>query len=642
MTKLKMIFVAFCLTTSIIGNTQNVAPNQGNEYLSINEDQTPALIGNLLLNNVDPNGDPVTISNIYSSVIGATITDLNNGFIDYYTLLNYCGVDTIRYFVTDGNFFVQDTLFLTINCINDFPVGGNETHTVLEDSPTTTTVNLLANDSDAEGDPISISGIGTPVNGTLTSNGDGTFDYTPNPDYCGTEIIPYQVTDGVNTITEYLTITVTCVNDAPIGGNETLTINEDSGVNNSGDLLANDSDPEGNTLTILNVTQTGGGVITLTGTGSINYTPNPNFCGNDTVVYSVSDGINIIYDTLFITVVCINDLPNGGNEWVTTDTNTVLSNIDILANDSDVETNPMTVSTPTFPATTAMGGTVTVNGDGTVNYTPPTGYEGWDTLIYTVCDDWTPTPACVTDTLFIMVSTDSDGDGVINTSDIDSDNDGISNTTENLTATNNGDTDGDGIPDINDLDSDNDGIFDIIEAGGSDSDGNGMVDNQVDANNNGMDDTIESTPLPLNNTDGDNLPDFQDVDDDGDAINTIDEYDENNDGIVDDCNGNGTPNYLDAETCNVIVPEIFTPNWDGKNDYLIITGIFAYPGNKLEIYNRWGQPVYRATDYKNDWHGTNELDTQVPDKTLTTGTYFYVLDLNDGSKPLKGYIYLTR
>ncbi|MES2800800.1 MAG: tandem-95 repeat protein [Bacteroidota bacterium] len=639
---LLLTYTTISLFFASSGYAQNVAPSQGNEYLSIDEDQTPALIGNLLLNNIDPNGDAVSISNIYSSVAGAFITNLNNGFIDYETLLNHCGIDTIRYFVTDGNFFVQDTLFLTINCINDLPTGGDETLTVLEDASATTTVDLLANNADAEGDILTISGIGTPTNGTLTSNGDGTYDYTPNPNYCGTEIIAYQVTDGVNTITDFLTITVTCVNDAPIGGNETMTINEDSGSNNSGYLLGNDSDPEGNTLTILTVTQTGGGIVTLTGTGSVDYTPNPNFCGNDTVVYSVTDGVNVIFDTLFITVICINDLPLGGNEWVVTDTNTVLSNIDILANNSDIETNPLTVSSPSFPATTTMGGTVTMNGDGTVNYTPPTDYEGADTLVYTVCDDWMPTAACVTDTLFIMVSSDMDDDGVIDADDIDADNDGISNATELLTALNNGDTDNDGTPDIYDLDSDNDGISDIIEAGGVDTDGNGMVDNQFDWNNNGMDDDHELNPLPLSNTDGDAQPNFQDVDDDGDSTLTIDEYDENMDGIVDDCNGNGTSDYLDAETCTVIVPEIFSPNWDGKNDVLFITGIFAYPGNTFTVYNRWGQPVLKATDYQNNWSGKNEVETWLPDTTLPVGTYFYVLDLNDGSAPMKGYIYLTR
>lgn len=636
--KLFILFLAFTFSVSFSSNAQNVAPNSGNEYLSINEDQSPALIGSLIVNNFDANGDPLTITNIYSSVPGVVISNLNNGFIQYNSPQHYCGIDTVRYFVTDGFVFIVDTLFLTVNCINDAPSSGDETLTVNENAPTTTTVDLLANNSDPEGDVLTITSIDAPVNGTLVSNGDGTYDYTPNPGYCGTEVLAYQVSDGTATITDYLTITVVCVNNVPTGGNEILVIDEDANTTNSGYLLANNNDPDGNTLVILNITQTGGGTFFLTPTGSVNYTPNPNWCGTDTLVYAVSDGTITVYDTLFVIVTCINDLPTGGNETVVTVTDSTLLNIDVLANDNDIENGVLTITIPTFPATTNQGGTVTINPDNTINYTPPAGFQGYDTLIYTVCDDWSPVAGCVTDTLFIVV--DFDGDGVL--VDLDTDNDGITDVIENATAQNGGDTDGDGIPDFLDLDSDNDGIFDIIEAGGNDQDNDGVVDNQVDANLNGYDDLLEVNPLPIYDTDFDGLPDFQDVDDDGDGVLTINEYDEDGDGLIDDCNGNGIYNYLDAESCDIMVPEVFSPNWDGKNDVLIINGIFAYKGNKLQIFNRWGVLVYEATDYQNNWSGTNEKEEFVLGNELSVGTYFYTLDLNDGSDVLKGYIYLTR
>lgn len=631
---LPLLFSIFAFSSS--GIAQNTPPTQGNEYLSINEDQAPAIIGNLLINNFDADGDLLVITNIYSSVPGAIITNQNNGFISYSAPQDYCGIDEIRYFVTDGFVFIQDTLFLTINCINDPASSGNETLTVNENSSATTSPNLLANNTDPEGDVLTITSIGNPTNGTLTSNGDGTYDYTPNPGYCGTEIISYTVSDGVNNTIDNLTITVICVDDIPNGGNETLTINEDAPMTNSGYLLGNNSDPDGNTLTITNITQTGGGSFFLTPTGSVNYTPNPNWCGTDTLVYAVSDGGPAIYDTLFVVVICVNDLPTGGNEWIETEMDTPFINIDVLANNSDIENGILTITSPTFPATTTAGGTVTINSDNTINYTPPSGFTGYDTLVYQVCDDWTPIAGCDYDTLFITVSVS----GVVD--DIDSDNDGIMNSVENATALNGGDTDGDGIPDYLDLDSDNDGISDIIEAGGVDADGDGMVDNQVDNNLNGLDDGQEIMGWPLTDTDGDGIPDYQDVDDDGDGILTINEYDEDNDGVLDDCNGNGIPNYLDAASCEIDIPEIFSPNWDGKNDVFVINGIFAYKDNQLMIYNRWGALVYEAKNYQNNWSGTNEKDKFVQNDELPVGTYFYTLDLNDGKDPLKGYIYLTR
>lgn len=631
----RLVFTTL-LVFSFNSSAQNTAPNQGNEYLSINEDQSPAVIGNLLINNFDADGDQVVITNIYSSVPGATIVNQNNGFITYTHPQNYCGMDVIRYFVTDGFVFVQDTLFLTINCVNDPASAGNESLTVNENSGTTSTVDLLANNTDPENDPLTITTMGSPVNGTLVSNGDGTYSYTPNTDYCGTEIIQYAVSDGINITYDYLTINVICTDDIPNGGNETLTINEDAPMTNSGYLLGNNSDPDGNSLTIINITQTGGGTFFLTPTGSVNYTPNPNWCGTDTLVYAVSDGGPAIFDTLFVVVLCVNDLPTGENEWIETEMDVTFSNINVLGNNSDIENGVLTISSPSFPATTSAGGTVTINSDNTLNYTPPTGFTGYDTLIYLVCDDWTPTAGCDYDTLFITVSVS----GVVE--DLDSDNDGILNTVEDLTALNGGDTDGDGIPDYLDLDSDNDGIYDIIEAGGIDADGDGMVDNQIDTNLNGLHDPLEVLGWPLTDTDGDGLPDFQDVDDDGDGILTINEYDEDEDGILDDCNGNSTPDYLDPESCEIMVPEIFSPNWDGKNDVLIINGIYAYKDNKLMIYNRWGALVFEATNYQNDWSGTNEKDKFIMEEELPVGTYFYTLDLNDGNEPLKGFIYLTR
>jgi gliding motility-associated-like protein len=639
--KALLVFNLF-LTIPFLSIGQNTPPTGGNEYLSIMENQSPALIGNLLINNFDADGDPLSILNITNTVNGAIYVNLNNGFINYYTLPEFCGIDTIRYAVSDGNFIIYDTLFLTINCVNNAPSQGNETLTVQENSGTTNTVDLLANNIDPEGDLLTIISMQTPLNGTLTANGDGTYAYTPNTDYCGTEVLAYVVSDGVNTVTDYLTINVICQNDPPTGGNEYMTIDEDGPMTNSGSLLANNSDPEGNTLTILSITSTGGGVYFLTPSGSVNYTPNPDWCGVDTLTYTVTDGANIITDTLFVTVICINDLPTNGNEWIVTDTDVAVSDIDVLANNFDVENGVLSIASPSFPATTSAGGTVTINADNTLNYTPPAGFMGYDTLIYQVCDDWVPDAGCVYDTLFITVSIDADGDGVIDLDDIDSDNDGIPDLVEQSTALNGGDTDGDGIPDHLDLDSDNDGIFDIIEAGGVDVDGDGMVDNMIDLNGNGMSDYHEMYPHPLPDTDGDGLPDYQDVDDDGDGILTIDEYDANEDGIVDDCNGDGLPDYLDPISCNVWVPEVFTPNWDGKNDVLVINGIFAYPENEFKVYNRWGTLVFKSKGYQNSWAGTNDEQVYLYESELPDGTYFYVLDLNNGETPMKGFIQITR
>lgn len=620
---------------------QNNPPVGGNEYLAINEDAAPTYIGDLLMNDFDPDGDPLTITTITNVVPGSFITNNNDGSITYYTAENFCGIDTIVYRVSDGQAFIRDTLFLTINCINDVPTNGNENLSMNEDGGSITTPDLLANNFDADGDPLTINGMGAPVNGSLTDNMDGTYTYTPNPNYCGLETIVYQVTDGQAITNDTLRIDVLCINDAPVGGNETLVMDEDASATNSIVLLLNDTDVEMEILTISGTSGGSNGSYTLNINNTITYTPNPNFCGLDTILYQVTDGTNTITDTLFITVNCINDTPLNGNELVFTPVNETLNNLDLLSNNFDVEGDNLSISSPSFPYTTSAGGTVTINVDNTINYTPVNGYEGIDTMIYLVCDDGIPNE-CVTDTILFVVSDDFDNDGIVNVFDIDDDNDGISDADEMLTALNNGDTDGDGILDQFDYDSDNDGLLDIFEAGGTDMNGDGLVDNFIDLNQNGMDDAHESNPLPLTNTDGDAQPNFQDVDDDGDGILTTTEYDKNNDGIPDDCNNDNIPNYLDANSCEVIVPEIFTPNFDGKNDKLYINGIFDYKESVLTIFNRWGSKVFEATNYQNDWDGYNQFGVELDTSELPVGTYFYTLDLKDGSDLMKGYIYLSR
>lgn len=641
----QLFFLLGFLTLSGQTIAQNTPPTQGNEYLAIFEDAQPVTITSLLVNNSDLDGDPLSVTTVNSNVPGTFLYNNGNGSILYYPAPDYCGLDTIIYGVSDGFVVVTDTLFLTINCVNDAPTVGNETMTVNEDAPATATPDLLANNSDVENDPISLGAITSgPNNGTFTNNGNGTFNYTPNPNFCGSDTVYYEVTDGSLVTIDRLIIYVTCINDAPSNGNESITMDEDNSGSTPNNLLANNSDIEGDFLTVGNFFYSGSNSYVFNSNGTVTFTPAPNWCGLDTIVYEVSDGTDITLDTIFITVVCVNDIPTSGNEIVYTDINVALDNIDILANNSDVETINLVVSSPAFPHTTVQGGTVTINGDQTINYTPPLDFEGLDSMYYQVCDDNTPVPGCVTDLIVFVVSPDTDSDGVVNYFDLDDDNDGIPDLVEILTAMNNGDTDLDDIPDILDLDSDNDGLWDVWEAGGGwyDPDNNGTYVNWYDANNNGLDDYIELNPLPLTNTDGDLQPDFQDVDDDNDGILTADEYDNNGDGFPDDCNNNQIPNYLDPESCEVKVPEVFSPNYDGVNDYLVIKGIFDYPENDLKVFNRWGSVVYDATSYRNDWYGVSN-EGAILDKTeLPVGTYYYILDLKDGSKPLKGFIYLTR
>jgi gliding motility-associated-like protein/uncharacterized repeat protein (TIGR01451 family) len=297
---------------------------------------------------------------------------------------------------------------------------------------------------------------------------------------------------------------------------------------------------------------------------------------------------------------------------------------------------------------------------------------------------------------------DTEGDGVPDHEDLDSDNDGITDAEENGKPDDDGDgiiddftdldgdgwdddhqttdpvdTDGDGIPDSLDLDSDNDGILDIIESGGTDINGDGAIDYFEDENGDGLDDTDGGVSPPdtdgdgiddyqdtdsdndgvldveendpngdgtgPDDKDGDGIPDYQDTDDDNDGVLTENESDKDENGVYTDCDSDGIPDYLDPNPCGLTIPTGFSPDNDGINDKFIIKGIEAYPNASMTIFNRWGNKVYESTGgYPNDWDGTNQFGMTVGERNLPVGTYFYVLDLGDGSEVVKGFVFINK
>lgn len=99
--------------------------------------------------------------------------------------------------------------------------------------------------------------------------------------------------------------------------------------------------------------------------------------------------------------------------------------------------------------------------------------------------------------------------------------------------------------------------------------------------------------------------------------------------------------YSQVDPCDEIsIPNIFTPNKDGFNDFFIISCIYLYPENKFTIYDRWGQQVYYATGYDNNWSGTWEkTGGDLPD-----GSYVYLLNYNKNNEEitLRGTITIKR
>lgn len=163
---------------------------------------------------------------------------------------------------------------------------------------------------------------------------------------------------------------------------------------------------------------------------------------------------------------------------------------------------------------------------------------------------------------------DYDGDGVPDATDLDDDNDGIPDSVEG-----NSDQDGDGIPNRLDRDSDNDGITDASEAGGTDANGDGIIDGFVDINGDGLSDPLATTPLSVPDTDGDGKPNFLDLDSDNDGIPDLKEaggVDADNNGVIDnlaDIDKDGIPDVVDPSTGGTPLPRPDSDG-DGKPNYI--------------------------------------------------------------------------
>ena len=174
-------------------------------------------------------------------------------------------------------------------------------------------------------------------------------------------------------------VTLTIVNDPPVAHDDTATTNED--VPCDIDVLANDTDPNNDTLSIASVGLAAGGSVEIVGS-VIHYTPNPNFNGSDSFVYTVSDGHGST-DTaiVFITVTPVNDNPTAVDDSATVTLN-FTSSIIVLTNDSDIDGDAIVLSgIPVGP----QHGTASISGS-FVQYTPNNNFSGTDTLTYQISD----------------------------------------------------------------------------------------------------------------------------------------------------------------------------------------------------------------------------------------------------------------
>ncbi|WP_127496598.1 Ig-like domain-containing protein [Paenibacillus glycanilyticus] len=347
----------------------NAAPVAQDDSKSTDED-TPV---NGALTETDGNNDIVTYSLVTAPVNGTVVLNAD-GTYTYNPNANYNGSDSFTFKANDGKADSNvATVTLTINAVNDAPTANHSSKTTDENQ----SVNGVVTGQDIDSSALTYELDTAPVNGTVVLNSDGTYTYTPNPNYSGSDSFTFKANDGkLDSLPATVSITINEVNEAPVAQNDTVQTEEDKPLNSS----VHATDGDGDTLHYSVVNQPAHGDLTLNPDGTFTYTPDPNYNGPDSFTFKANDGSEDSNTaSVNITVTPVNDAPTANAGTKTTAEDTPVNG---SVSGSDVEESPLTYAIVTPP----QHGTVDLKPDGTYTYTPDPNFNGEDSFTFKAND----------------------------------------------------------------------------------------------------------------------------------------------------------------------------------------------------------------------------------------------------------------
>lgn len=218
--------------------------------------------------------------------VTASLQAWAGGATNYGWLINPTSTNGWGFYSAEGSVKPQLIVEYTTEP-NTPPVAVDDTATTDED--VATLISVLGNDSDADGNALTVTATGTASHGTVTINADNTLTYTPNANYNGADSFTYTISDGRGgSATATVNITVTPVNDDPVATDDSATTT--AGTSTIISVLNNDSDVDGDSLSIFGSTAPAHGQISINADNTITYLPNAGYTGADSFEYTISDG----------------------------------------------------------------------------------------------------------------------------------------------------------------------------------------------------------------------------------------------------------------------------------------------------------------------------------------------------------------
>lgn len=556
----------------------------------------------VLLNDTDGDNDidSASVSVIQNPVHG-TYTITTMGTINYQPNLNFFGTDSLVYSVCDftltGALCDTAKVFITILPVDDAPMAFNDSISTLEDVFVNFYPTLNDFDADTNLNPSSVVIISSPLHGTATLGALGAIIYTPNTFYNGFDSLVYQVCDLTSPIvlcdTAVVYFTIIPVPNAPVAFDDSVQGMEDNLLPIL--VLSNDTDGDNDidSASVSVIQNPVNGTYTVTSTGTINYQPNLNFFGTDSLIYTVCDltAAGALCDTAKVIVIIlpVEDAPVAVNDTVFTLEDVVIT-FDPIANDTDSENNINASSVTVLSA--PLHGTIVVSVSGTITYTPNAFFNGLDSLVYEVCDFTLPIPLCATATVYLNVEQvgNTPTDIILDSATVIEDN-SISTLIDYFETTD---------PDLPD-----DYFEYSLVSGTGDSDNAqfSILGNALYIETKTNYDIKKDYFIRVRTTDSFGLFFEKSF-----VVKVID--------VV----GNSIPLPATSYISN---------NADGKNDFFTIENVVIYDYFNLKIFDQFGRIVFeKDRDYNNEFDGTRDGEK------LPTGAYYYIF--SSDSKKYQG------
>lgn len=516
---------------------------------------------------------------------------------------------------------------------------------------TSVSISVLDNDTDFNGnatiDKTSVSIAKKTTGAVITVDPvSGLVTYTPPPGFVGTDTFLYNIKDNQGALSNNATVTIKVTSTKPIGVNDNATTKLNNPVDI--DVVANDPTKADINVILSTNTTSEGGIVSLNTNGTVKYSPKSGFAGTDVFFYKLKTSDGVESDLITVNVL-VNRPPIANHDSQSTAMEVPVI-IDLASNDTDEDgtINKASVVIKSVPS----NGTVSQpTSQGTVTYSPANGFVGSDTFTYTIKDNLNAESLVATVTILVTTLPKI----------------GLSKAVAKIEDALNGSFDisfsfkigNYGIEPLEKVSIKDDlaKVFPGSEIRSISVSTSGTLKANVNYNGKGDVELLDpSSTLAAHKVEMVDLKfNVSLATDDGTYKNEAfaEAYSSLNGTKTTDASVAGdkpdplvpgdvspaSPTIFELFRIPLFIPEGFSPNNDGINDLFVITNS-AGRSISFDVYNRWGNRVYKSTAYKNDWDGRCTEGIYIG-QDLPVGTYYYVIVIDNGKKNV-GYITISR